>query len=210
MGHSLVYEPDQDLVVAFGGTSPARGDPNNGYRMNDSKRLDCAGGWWLETGAAANGDVLVDPDRACFAPGQEIHLIASPTDGGTINQWLGDASGNDNPLTVTMDANKTIWPSSWSAPRRSRIADRLRYSIHPNPSVGRPRSYALPRGDEATPSTSRARSRATGGWDAIGRAARDDVGRLVRGKPTSLGRLPGALRDSGGELDQAASAAQVT
>jgi hypothetical protein len=141
--YSLVYEPEQDLLVAFGGHETKI----HGTFKNDTKRLDCAGGWWLETGATANGDVQVDPDRACFAPNQAIHLIASPTGGAALNQWIGDASGNSNPLSITMDGNKTILAEILErATAVENLPIAFALSIHPNPSRGPIRiEYALPR-----------------------------------------------------------------
>ena len=100
---SAVYEPELDLLVAIDGFVV-----NGAGARSESKRLDCAGGWWLQAGATANGSVQVIPTKPCFAPNDVVRLVASPTGGAGFNQWLGDASGSANPLDVTMNGNKTI------------------------------------------------------------------------------------------------------
>ena len=35
-------------------------------------------------------------------------MTATPDLGYLFSAWTGDASGSDNPLTITMDGNKTI------------------------------------------------------------------------------------------------------
>ena len=40
--------------------------------------------------------------------GESIQIIASASNGHEFTSWSGDVSGSDNPLTVTLDSNKTI------------------------------------------------------------------------------------------------------
>jgi endo-1,4-beta-xylanase len=54
---------------------------------------------------AANGTVSVG---GTFSHGATATLTATPAEGYVFDQWTGDASGTANPLSVTMDANKTI------------------------------------------------------------------------------------------------------
>src|SRR5262249_44587994 len=115
------------------------------YRT-DTRRLDCAGGWWLQTGAA-NGIVQVVPNKACFQNNEHATLVASPSGGAAFNQWLGDASGNANPLDVTMSASKNIFADIVG--RTTGVEDlplAFAIDVHPNPTTG-PASieYALPR-----------------------------------------------------------------
>jgi hypothetical protein len=138
--HGLAYEPEMDLLVASAGIG------GSGVYQTDNKRLDCAGGWWLDA-KAANGSVQVVPNRACFPPSQVATLVASPSGGAVFNQWLGDASGNSNPLDVTMNANKTIVAEILT--RTTGVEDAptaFSLAIRPNPSIGAARiEYALPR-----------------------------------------------------------------
>lgn len=57
---------------------------------------------------ATNGNIKKDPDQSSYSAGSLVTLTASPDPGYTFVNWSGDASGSTNPLTITMDANKTI------------------------------------------------------------------------------------------------------
>jgi uncharacterized repeat protein (TIGR02543 family) len=43
-----------------------------------------------------------------YEPGTQATLTATPNPGYRFTGWTGDASGTDNPLTITMDADKTV------------------------------------------------------------------------------------------------------
>ena len=43
-----------------------------------------------------------------FAPGSVVQLSATPVTGAVFTGWSGSATGADNPLTITMDAAKTV------------------------------------------------------------------------------------------------------
>jgi uncharacterized repeat protein (TIGR02543 family) len=55
-----------------------------------------------------SGMVTKNPDQATYLPGSAIQLTAAPATGWSFTGWSGAASGSANPLTVTMNANKTI------------------------------------------------------------------------------------------------------
>jgi uncharacterized repeat protein (TIGR02543 family) len=57
---------------------------------------------------ATNGSVVKNPDLANYNSGVTVDLTASGDPGYAFDSWSGDATGNTNPLTVTMDANKNI------------------------------------------------------------------------------------------------------
>ncbi|MFO7792966.1 MAG: hypothetical protein R6W73_08330 [Candidatus Saliniplasma sp.] len=57
------------------------------------------------------GTVYVDPDQNEYEEGTDVALTANPDDGWEFNEWTGDASGTDNPTTITMDKNKIITAS---------------------------------------------------------------------------------------------------
>ncbi len=57
---------------------------------------------------ATNGTVSKDPDQPTYNHGTIVQLTATPNAGWTFIDWSGDASGSANPLSVTMDGNKTI------------------------------------------------------------------------------------------------------
>jgi len=62
--------------------------------------------------AAANppegGALSRNPNRANYAPGTLVNIMATPADGYKFTGWMGDAAGTANLLTLTMDDNKTL------------------------------------------------------------------------------------------------------
>jgi uncharacterized repeat protein (TIGR02543 family) len=54
-----------------------------------------------------NGTIL-NSNRPSYLPGSTATLTATPNPGYRFTGWTGDASGTDNPLTITMDADKTV------------------------------------------------------------------------------------------------------
>ena len=68
------------------------------------------------TVSASNGTVSKSPDQASYAAGTVVTLTATPNSGYTFTGWSGSASGSANPLSVTMDGNKTIAANFQAAP----------------------------------------------------------------------------------------------
>lgn len=57
---------------------------------------------------AIDGTVVKNPIQATYANGDIVQLTATANAGYTFGSWSGDATGSVNPLTVLMDANKSI------------------------------------------------------------------------------------------------------
>src|SRR5262249_35223578 len=89
--HCAVYDPDDDLLLAFNGLTQANAS------LTDTKRLDCAGGYWLQT-AGDLGTVGESPQKGCYANATSVSLTGQ----GPFSNWFGDASGSAQPLNVTM------------------------------------------------------------------------------------------------------------
>jgi uncharacterized repeat protein (TIGR02543 family) len=69
----------------------------------------------LSTGASpsSSGQVSVSPAPNCdngtkYRTGTSVQLTASATSGYTFANWSGDATGTANPVSVTMNGNKTV------------------------------------------------------------------------------------------------------
>src|SRR5206468_1005251 len=58
--------------------------------------------------ASGRGTVAKSPDQGSYDHGASVQLTATPDSGFAFSGWSGDASGTDNPLTLVMDANKSV------------------------------------------------------------------------------------------------------
>ncbi len=54
------------------------------------------------------GSVTKNPDKSTYGNGDTVTLTATPNAGYTFSNWTGDASGSTNPITLTMNGNKTV------------------------------------------------------------------------------------------------------
>ncbi|MCA9969521.1 MAG: InlB B-repeat-containing protein, partial [Anaerolineales bacterium] len=59
------------------------------------------------------GSVVVSPAPNCaggatYSPGTGVSLTAAPNSGYQFGDWSGDVSGTANPVTITMDNNKSV------------------------------------------------------------------------------------------------------
>ncbi len=62
----------------------------------------------LTLGTVGSGSVAAVPNQATYTHGTVVQVTATPAPGWNFDFWTGDATGNTNPLSVTMDANKSI------------------------------------------------------------------------------------------------------
>ncbi|CAL2055366.1 exported hypothetical protein [Tenacibaculum sp. 190524A05c] len=88
---------------------------------------------------ATNGSVAISPSSAdgLYVDGTSVVLTATPDAGYQFNGWSGDATGTTNPLTITMDADKTITAVFIKVQRTLTInATNGSVSTNPNPTGG--------------------------------------------------------------------------
>ena len=71
----------------------------------------------LTTRADGAGSVARSPAANRFNTGATVFLTAMPEAGQSFLHWTGDASGMQNPLTVTMNSSKVITASFTKRPR---------------------------------------------------------------------------------------------
>jgi hypothetical protein len=57
---------------------------------------------------AVSGSGTVSPSSGSFAAGQSVAIAASPATGWRFDHWEGAAAGSANPLTLVMNANKSL------------------------------------------------------------------------------------------------------
>jgi hypothetical protein len=57
---------------------------------------------------SGNGNVTVEPNKATYIYGENVTLTATADPDWTFAGWSGDVSSSENPITITMDSNKSI------------------------------------------------------------------------------------------------------
>jgi hypothetical protein len=100
--------------------------------------------WQLST-MVVEGQGNISPGSASLDNGDVITLTAYPASGWEFDHWGSQASGTQNPITITMDSDKTIYAyfseASVSAPTQQRylvnlvtpdqILESAGYTYHP-------------------------------------------------------------------------------
>ena len=62
----------------------------------------------LTVTTTGNGSIAKNPDQANYEHGSMVELTAVPDTGYHFVAWSGDAAGSENPVTVTMDGDKSV------------------------------------------------------------------------------------------------------
>lgn len=65
-------------------------------------------GFKLSIRTVGRGTVSCNPDSNTYGDGSQVTITAKPEEGWIFSNWSGDAAGDQNPLTVTMDAMKSV------------------------------------------------------------------------------------------------------
>ena len=55
-----------------------------------------------------DGSIIKTPTKSLYNAGESVTLLAIPSQGYNFSRWTGDQLGNTNPMTIIMNANKTI------------------------------------------------------------------------------------------------------
>ncbi|WP_051205365.1 InlB B-repeat-containing protein [Salinimicrobium xinjiangense] len=92
---------------ASGSTNPLTITMNANKNITANFTLIPANTYTLNV-TAQNGTVAKDPNQQSYNSGSTVRLTATPANGYEFSSWSGDASGTNNPLSVTMNANKNI------------------------------------------------------------------------------------------------------
>jgi peptidoglycan/xylan/chitin deacetylase (PgdA/CDA1 family) len=62
----------------------------------------------LTTGVIGSGSVGENPDKLNYVPGEKVELTATAAPGWSFSAWSGDATGSANPISLTMDSDKSL------------------------------------------------------------------------------------------------------
>ncbi len=86
---------------------------------------------------ATDGSITPNPAGGIYDDGTSVTLTATPDSGFEFTGWSGDASGTTNPLTITMDADKTI-TATFAPIQRTLTLNATNGSVTaaPNPGTG--------------------------------------------------------------------------
>jgi len=82
-------------------------DADKVVTANFAPKSDSLKGYKLEV-TAVNGSVTKSPDKAFYNYGETVILEAVANMGYTFTNWSGDLSDSNNPVTLVMDANKSV------------------------------------------------------------------------------------------------------
>lgn len=96
-GGHLVTIPSDSPVITLTMTS------NRALTANFAARS-----YTLTTQSDGNGTVIRTPDQESYLYNTEVTLEAEPATGWRFERWHGDETGNTNPLTLTIDADKVV------------------------------------------------------------------------------------------------------
>jgi len=123
----IIKVPDKDVYFP-GEVVTIQANPNNGWLfcywsqdktgsmnpdtviMNDDRSIRANFGHTLATSTIppGMGSVTQTPDNSVYVYNEIVQLTANAPAGYQFTGWSGDASGTQNPLAITMDANKTV------------------------------------------------------------------------------------------------------
>lgn len=109
---SVSAAPDSGWLFS-GWTGDASGSTNPlVVTMDGNKSIEAVfvqdSNFVLNVSEVGQGTVTKTPDKASYAPGEQVALQAVPDSGWFFGGWSGDASGTQNPVVVTMDSNKNV------------------------------------------------------------------------------------------------------
>ena len=62
----------------------------------------------LTINPAGSGSVVKNPDKVTYGYGDVVQLTAAANQGYTFSNWSGDAGGSTNPISITINGNKTV------------------------------------------------------------------------------------------------------
>ena len=88
-----------------GGTNPIS------ITMNANKSVTAhftANQYTLSITVDGSGSVIKNPNQSTYSYGQIVTLTAVPIAGWAFTSWIGDATGSQNPRTITMNGNKAV------------------------------------------------------------------------------------------------------
>jgi chitodextrinase len=81
----------------------------------------CKHQYTLNTSVSPSGSGTISPASGIYDGGSEVTLKATPESGWSFVEWSGDTTGKTNPITITMDSDKSI-TARFSTPPTAQIS----------------------------------------------------------------------------------------
>lgn len=81
----------------------------------------CTAQYTLITAVSPSGSGTITPTGGIYDGGTEVTLAAIPENGWSFVEWSGDTTGKTNPITITMDSDKSI-TARFSTPPTAQIS----------------------------------------------------------------------------------------
>ncbi len=107
----LVAVPETDFAFVEWGGDVSGTEPEISIAMDDNKSVTATFKHIMADPALSVtivGEGAVSPASGIYQLDEVIALTATPGEGNHFVSWSGNASGTDNPLTITMDSDKSI------------------------------------------------------------------------------------------------------
>jgi len=70
----------------------------------------------INVNPSGSGSVTKNPNKLTYAYGDRVTLTVTPNFGYNLSNWSGDAGGTSNPVTLTIDEDKTVIANVTPAP----------------------------------------------------------------------------------------------
>lgn len=112
-GQRVVLTATPAAGWTFAGWSGSMSSHSNPLSLNVSRSLNLTATFTesdfaLTTEVVGEGTVTVSPDKATYEEGDVVTLTAVPEAGWTFAGWSGDATGSDNPTTITISGRHRV------------------------------------------------------------------------------------------------------
>lgn len=108
---SLIAEPKPGWSFSHWTGSISDSSTSTGVYMNSNKTITAVftqNEYTIKTWAIGDGRIIKSPDQASYHYGTSVQLLAEPYGGRWFSHWNRDVSGSTNPISLTIDKNKTV------------------------------------------------------------------------------------------------------